>query len=84
MKNKTRIVMHRFKDEDNNGNFTYEITFNKSLKHTARMNAMCSGLDRFDRHSNLWFIFHTLVSAPLSLIPLKITQKLLRFTSNKF
>ena len=84
MKNKTRIISYTFKGEDNNGNFTYEITFNKSLMHTARMDAMCKGLDRYDRYSNLWYLFHSIVSCPLKLLNFQWTKKLHRYTSNKF
>jgi hypothetical protein len=81
---KTRIVMHKFIGEDNNGNFTYEISFNKSLIHTSRMDAMCRGLDKFDKRRGFWFFVNYFIAFPISKLKYKWAKNFYRYTLNRF
>lgn len=81
---KMKIRSHRFICYDTKNGYTYEITFNKSLEHTCRMDAMCKGLDRFDRLSSFWFIIHSVISCPLILTKTKWATKLYYYTNSKF
>lgn len=80
---KTRIMSHTFKGSDKCG-YTYEITFNKSLEHTARMKAMCKGLDRYDKWRGFWIAIHNLIAHPLLITNTKWANKFHNWTGNKF
>lgn len=83
-KEKTQITSHTFLGTTASGGYKYEITFNQSLQHTARMNAMCRGLDEYDKKSGFWFLFHSMVSIPLSLTGWKWTKGLYRYSDARF
>lgn len=44
---KYRVEMHKFLGYGEDGCATYEITFNKSLEHTGRINAIADGLNAY-------------------------------------
>lgn len=74
--------MHKFNGEIN-GNYSYEITFNKSLEDTVRMNAMCRGLDRFDKMKPFWRFIHNLICHPLLITNAKWAYKFHNWTANR-
>lgn len=84
---KTEIKSHTFKGlnkGDGWESYTYEITFNKSLEHTARMEAMCRGLDKYDRWKGFWLFVHNIIAHPLLVTNAKWAYKFHDWTANKF
>jgi hypothetical protein len=75
--NKMKIRSHTFLGSDDFG-YKYEITFNNSLEHTCRMNAMTDGLNRFDK----WRGFYLWLFNFVSLFP--FTKKLQNKLYQKF
>jgi hypothetical protein len=75
---RNKITSHTFLGTDVNGHYKYEITFNQSLHHTVRMNAMTKGLDRFDR----WSVFYHWLFRLVSLFP--FTSKIQSYLFTKF
>ena len=66
-KEKMSIRSHTFKGATDYG-YTYEITFNKSLEHTGRMDAMCKGLDSYDRWSGFWRFVYVFIAQPIRFV----------------
>lgn len=81
-KEKTRITSHRFIGNEC-GSYTYEISFNKSLEDTVRMDAMCSGLDRYDRMRPFWSFVHHMIAYPLLITNSKWAYRFYRQSGNR-
>lgn len=81
---KMRIRSHRFLGGDDKNGYTYEITFNSSLEHTLRMDAMCKGIDRFDQKSKFWWNIYNIIACPLSTLPFGWTYKFKMYCYKRF
>jgi hypothetical protein len=80
---KTKIMSHTFKGRGSGG-YTYEITFNKSLEHTCRMDAMCKGLDKYDKWRKFWLAVDLFIAEPLLKTRTKWADKFYKYTGRKF
>nr|WP_298658706.1 hypothetical protein [uncultured Flavobacterium sp.] len=76
--------MFRFISGNDLEGYTYEITFNKSLEHTVRMQAMIDGLNRYDKRRKFWYAIHNLIAVPLSTLPFKWAIKFRIYASNRY
>lgn len=81
-KEKMRIVSHTFKGSESYG-YTYEITFNRSLEDTVRMDAMCKGLDRYDRMKPFWTFIHNVIAHPLLALNTRWSHRFHDWTANR-
>lgn len=83
--NKNKIILHRFIGGNDEIGYKYEIVFNRSLEHTARMaGGIEKGLDRYDRWTGFWEAIHNLIAHPLLVTKSKWAYRFHDWTANKF
>lgn len=85
MNEKMEIRSHTFINGDEERGYKYEITFNRSLEHTCGMDAMCDGLNRYDKRRKFWMLIHHTMAVPLwTIFGWNWTKRFYHYTNSKF